>query len=242
MTSTMPTLNAGAVQEPVSRPRDGISRGTKPFHFKFASQKLNWDAILKIDSSRVRREVDIDTLQTVIKNLTYAAVDVSELANFSAARFIHLFQIMQMILQYVLHTQDFLSRTCAQRAKEIKMLTKEVDDVNVAYKQVFALVVLVCLYTTLPWGWSYDWALNDALRSNVHFRRVTTIVSLMAKVLLVWVQQSRLFHQCSFPRAGSPFQEPKHLNPLGLDHIFNQGLRAANFVGFPAAAAVAIGR
>ena len=49
--------------------------------------------------------MDIDTLQSIIKNVTYATVVESELPNFSMQRFVHLFHIMQMILQYVLHTQ-----------------------------------------------------------------------------------------------------------------------------------------
>eukprot|EP00667_Euglena_gracilis_P025245 EG_transcript_29560 len=128
----------GATTPGMPRSRDTGGRAGRPFCFRTAAQRLNFEALFQVDLQRVRREVDVDALQGVIKNLTYAATDPADFAGLSAAHVTHVFRLMQMLLQYVLHTQTLLSQTCDQRAAEGRRLVREVEAGSAAVARLAA--------------------------------------------------------------------------------------------------------
>eukprot|EP01001_Neometanema_parovale_P007718 NODE_4010_length_1129_cov_81.991054_g3817_i0.p1 GENE.NODE_4010_length_1129_cov_81.991054_g3817_i0~~NODE_4010_length_1129_cov_81.991054_g3817_i0.p1 ORF type:complete len:328 (-),score=48.24 NODE_4010_length_1129_cov_81.991054_g3817_i0:5-988(-) len=105
------------------------TRTYKPFAFRSQVRPVDWHAIMAIDTERVCREVDVDSLQSVIKAVTFADLSAAPHASCLA----HLCRLAQLILQYVLHTQEHLADTCARRAREVKSLQSERTQLSAKY-------------------------------------------------------------------------------------------------------------
>lgn len=76
-----PTWSRAQLQStPLNRNSDMNSRAeTQPlrdhFYFKERRGRIDWRLIATVDVNRVAREADIDTLQALIENLTFADID-----------------------------------------------------------------------------------------------------------------------------------------------------------------------
>lgn len=74
---------------------DGIQRG---FYFKPRREKLNWRVINQIDSNKIMDEVDIDTLESITKNLAFARIDLNGLF------------VVYILINYRVQIYDILQR------------------------------------------------------------------------------------------------------------------------------------
>jgi hypothetical protein len=54
------------------------------------------------------RELDVESLQRNLTNITFCDIESEDLGNVDS-NFIKLFRLAQLMLEYVLHSQDFLS-------------------------------------------------------------------------------------------------------------------------------------
>ncbi|KND02813.1 uncharacterized protein SPPG_01894 [Spizellomyces punctatus DAOM BR117] len=74
-----------------------------------------------VDVSRVMKEVDIQTLQDVMENLTYCDIEAEDLR--LDPTYIKLFQLSQLTIEYLLHSQDYL-------LDHRKVLTDQVEELR----------------------------------------------------------------------------------------------------------------
>ena len=70
------------------------------------------------------RELDVDCLQRNLTNLTFCDIESEDLSD-TDPNFIKLFRLAQLMLEYVLHSQDFLTSekdSLDQRAQHLAMV------------------------------------------------------------------------------------------------------------------------
>ncbi len=53
--------------------------------------------------------MDIDTLEGITKNITFARIDTNDLRYFSEDTFVQIFRLAQLIIEYLLYTQNYLA-------------------------------------------------------------------------------------------------------------------------------------
>eukprot|EP01135_Chromosphaera_perkinsii_P007209 Nk52_evm17s745 gene=Nk52_evmTU17s745 len=86
-------------QEEVQMPR---------FYFKPRREKIDWRALASCDLERIMREVDVNMLQHQLENVTFCDVDAEDW-RYADPQFIKLFKLSQLIIEYLLYSQEFLA-------------------------------------------------------------------------------------------------------------------------------------
>ncbi|KAJ3042453.1 Zinc finger protein dzip1 [Rhizophlyctis rosea] len=101
-------------------PRRDRDRGLLDgFYFKRRRERLNWRVIGGVSVERIvkdvsfcRREVwvDIMALQDTMENITFCDIEAEDM-RCADPNFIKLFQLAQLMIEYLLHSQDYLADT-----------------------------------------------------------------------------------------------------------------------------------
>lgn len=69
--------------------------------------RINWRQLMNVDLDRVVKEIDLQTLETLLNNVTYANLDRDDLERLGDQHFVKLFRIAQLTIEYLLYTQDY---------------------------------------------------------------------------------------------------------------------------------------
>ncbi|KAJ8329817.1 hypothetical protein O5D80_002011 [Batrachochytrium dendrobatidis] len=77
------------------------------FHFKRRRERLNWRMLASVNVEKIMEELDIDALQDIMKNITFCDIEAEDLRCIDS-NFVKLFQLSQLIVEFLLHSQDFL--------------------------------------------------------------------------------------------------------------------------------------
>ncbi|KAI8921456.1 Iguana/Dzip1-like DAZ-interacting protein N-terminal-domain-containing protein [Entophlyctis helioformis] len=97
------------------------------FFFRRRRERLNWRMLAAIDADRVMRDVDVPALQEIMENVTFCDIDAEDL-RYIDPNFVKLFRLAQMMIEYLLHSQDYLAD---QRAE----LRQELDELRLIHRQ-----------------------------------------------------------------------------------------------------------
>jgi hypothetical protein len=81
----------------------------KKFRFQKRNGRLDLRGLREIDVSKVINEMDVDTLQRYLENLTYSEVCADDFRLYSEDCLVRLFQVAQLTLEYLLNVQDTLA-------------------------------------------------------------------------------------------------------------------------------------
>ncbi|KAI9179735.1 hypothetical protein H9P43_005065 [Blastocladiella emersonii ATCC 22665] len=101
---------AGAAAAPLPAP--------PPFHFRKRRDRVNWRVLASVDVVRVQRDADTATLQDVIDNIAFCDLDSEDL-RYTDSNFVKLFQLAQLIIEYLLHCQSILEQSEADLARQL---------------------------------------------------------------------------------------------------------------------------
>jgi zinc finger protein DZIP1 len=77
------------------------------FRDRLGGGRINWRQLMNVDLDRVVKEIDLQTLETLLNNLTYANLDKDDLDRLGDAHFVKLFRLSQLTIEYLLYTQDY---------------------------------------------------------------------------------------------------------------------------------------
>lgn len=77
------------------------------FKDRAAGGRINWRQLMNVDLEKVTKEIDLQTLETLLNNVTYANLDRDDLERLGDQHFIKLFRISQLTIEYLLYTQDY---------------------------------------------------------------------------------------------------------------------------------------
>lgn len=90
----------------------------KKFTFQPRRGQLDLRKITKLDVDRIAREVDIDSLQEVLENMTFSSISQEDLNLYSDDCFLRLFQTAQLTLEYLLNVQNLLASNLNSLARK----------------------------------------------------------------------------------------------------------------------------
>jgi zinc finger protein DZIP1 len=82
--------------------------GPNGFFFQQRRGHLNLRSLASIDLEKLVREVDVDLLQLHIENLTFCNLKEEDLKYMTDPQVVKLFKISQLIIEYLLYSQDSL--------------------------------------------------------------------------------------------------------------------------------------
>ena len=94
------------------------------FQFQPRVGKINWRKIADVDLSLLSSTVNVDLLQELIENITFADVTESDLSYFTDSYFLKLFRIAQLTIEYLLFVQNFLSTSFAETNEKLQKVVE----------------------------------------------------------------------------------------------------------------------
>lgn len=102
------------------------------FEFVRGNERLDWGILVSIDIDRLLLDPSVEALQRIVKNLAYAQIHRDEAAMFNPDHVVHLLRLYQVIVQYVIYSQDCLAKLnsgfsdrCEEAQKRIKELEEQ---------------------------------------------------------------------------------------------------------------------
>ncbi|KAJ3246644.1 Zinc finger protein dzip1 [Chytriomyces hyalinus] len=104
---------------PSANTKDVYSGLTTGFYFKRRTERLDWRLLASLQVDRVQREVDILALQEIMENVTFCDLD-SEDIRYVDPNFVKLIKIAQLIIEYLIHTQDYLAASQGALSKDLQ--------------------------------------------------------------------------------------------------------------------------
>jgi hypothetical protein len=89
----------------------------KDFFFRRRHGQLDWHKLCRLDLQQVVRDVDVDALQDNIDHVTFADITEQDMYYLNETNFIQLFRLCQLMIEYLINSQNFILRREA-KAKE----------------------------------------------------------------------------------------------------------------------------
>ena len=98
------------------------------FYFKSRQGKLNIKELSRINVDSVIKSADIGILQSYLENLTFSMVDETDLRGCTDGDVVKLFRIAQLVMEYLLHTQDQLLTGLSSLANKYNSKKNEINE------------------------------------------------------------------------------------------------------------------
>ncbi|KAG5483300.1 hypothetical protein LSCM1_04842 [Leishmania martiniquensis] len=80
------------------------------FEFVQGNERLDWRVLVSIDVERLLKSTNVETLQRIVENIAFSRVTRDEASLFSPDHVLHLFQLCQLVIQYLVYSQDILAK------------------------------------------------------------------------------------------------------------------------------------
>ncbi|TPP53507.1 Iguana/Dzip1-like DAZ-interacting protein N-terminal family protein [Leishmania donovani] len=117
------------------------------FEFVQGNERLDWGVLVSIDVERLMKSTTVDTLQRIVENIAFSRVTRDEAALFTPDHILHLFQLCQVVIQYLVYSQEILAeinvklndRMEEQQAAALEqeaLLQRLSDESNLLKKQI----------------------------------------------------------------------------------------------------------
>eukprot|EP00794_Sanderia_malayensis_P011076 gene11076-12244_t len=113
------------------------------FSFQKRHGRIDWKKLAAVDVGKITREIDIQTLQDNIAHVAFCDIE-NELSNRNSdPNFIKLFQLSQLLIEYLLHSQEYLQGYITQIESQMRNtiqdqsgLRNEIEKKGNAYKNL----------------------------------------------------------------------------------------------------------
>ncbi|XP_019850737.1 PREDICTED: zinc finger protein DZIP1L-like [Amphimedon queenslandica] len=103
-------------------------RGTFTFRRRWAN--VDWRALSGVDVDKIAQTVDVQTLQNNILHVTFCNVENEEFRNVDI-NFIKLFRLAQLIIEYLLHTQQYLTDQLQVLQEQLHITGQELQSTRI---------------------------------------------------------------------------------------------------------------
>lgn len=97
----------------------------KSFAFRKRYEKLDWRRIASIDTDAISRTLDFNALQDNIMNITFCNLEAELDVRLVDPNFVKIFKLAQMIIEYLLHSQEFLTSKLSGFESRLKQAEQE---------------------------------------------------------------------------------------------------------------------
>lgn len=115
------------------------------FSFGRRQENVDWRMLASVDVDRIQRDMDVKTLQDNIMHITFCNIEAElGMQGFGYdTNFIKMFKLAQLIIEYLLHSQQFLSasldsenRTLKESMEVAQKAKEELEERKEAYKKL----------------------------------------------------------------------------------------------------------
>lgn len=100
------------------------------FQFVQGSERLDWGVLVSIDIQRLIKDTNVDTLQRVVENIAFARLTRDEAAMFTPDHFIHLYTLCQLVIQYLVCSQECLAKINVKLNERMQESQQGVDSLK----------------------------------------------------------------------------------------------------------------
>ncbi|KAI5070524.1 hypothetical protein GOP47_0014867 [Adiantum capillus-veneris] len=87
---------------------DSTKPAAPPFCFQRRCARIDWRTLHALDVDQIIREIDVNKLESVLDTIAFGDVQGEDTRNFTEANFVKLFRLSQLMVEYLLHTQEVL--------------------------------------------------------------------------------------------------------------------------------------
>ena len=101
--------------------------GLKAFTFAPRTQKLNWRALSQVNLDKVKREVNIDTLQEYLEMVAFANAAGADVSQYADPNFVKVFQLAQLMIEYSLYSQEVIDEARLNLQQEFETQKAKAD-------------------------------------------------------------------------------------------------------------------
>ncbi|XP_064393960.1 cilium assembly protein DZIP1L-like isoform X3 [Halichondria panicea] len=96
------------------------------FAFRKRWGQIDWRSLASVDVDRIAREMDFQSLQQNIMNVTFCNIESEEFHNVDH-NFTKLFRLAQLIIEYLLHCQQYLSEQATEFEQKVQENQQELE-------------------------------------------------------------------------------------------------------------------
>ncbi|TNN13984.1 Zinc finger protein isoform 1 [Schistosoma japonicum] len=98
-----------------------------PISFRKRTEKIDWKLLASIDVNRIASRVDIESLQEILSFVTFCDITTEVDTRYVDNNLIKLFQLAQLLIEYLLYSQDYLTTTIGSLKEENNELYKNCE-------------------------------------------------------------------------------------------------------------------
>ncbi|KAK4475018.1 hypothetical protein MN116_002116 [Schistosoma mekongi] len=113
--------NSGRVSSPQ------YAQQLPPISFRKRTEKIDWKLLASIDVNRIASRVDIESLQEILSSVTFCDITTEVDSRYVDNNLIKLFQLAQLLIEYLLYSQDYLTTTIDSLKEENNELHKNYE-------------------------------------------------------------------------------------------------------------------
>ncbi|XP_052784003.1 cilium assembly protein DZIP1L-like isoform X2 [Mya arenaria] len=107
---------------------DGPGQNGRGFAFRKRYEKIDWRRIASIDIDNVARTLDFNALQDNIMNITFCNLEGELDIRMVDPNFIKIFKLAQLSIEYLLHSQEYLTSKLSSVDGALKKSNEEHDE------------------------------------------------------------------------------------------------------------------
>ncbi|XP_037089731.1 zinc finger protein DZIP1L-like [Pollicipes pollicipes] len=100
------------------------------FQFRRREEKLDWKKLAALDVDQITKTVDYKALQDSIRQVTYCDATKEFDAATADPNLVKVFRLSQLIIEYLLQSQDFLANNLANVEQRLNSTLEELDAAN----------------------------------------------------------------------------------------------------------------
>ncbi|CAH8671520.1 unnamed protein product [Schistosoma bovis] len=108
-------------------PSPQYTQHVPPILFRKRTEKIDWKRLASIDVNRITKDVDIESLQEILSSVTFCDITNEIDTRYVDNNLIKLFQLAQLLVEYLLYSQDYLTTTIDSLKEENNELHKNCD-------------------------------------------------------------------------------------------------------------------
>ncbi|VDL56876.1 unnamed protein product [Hymenolepis diminuta] len=97
------------------------------FFFRKRIERIDWKRLASVDVRKVTSQMDIDVLQENLLSVAFCDIDSEIDTRYADSNLVKLFQLAQLLIEYLLYSQDYLTNTVDSLRREIVNVKKEAD-------------------------------------------------------------------------------------------------------------------
>ncbi|XP_022237961.1 zinc finger protein DZIP1L-like isoform X2 [Limulus polyphemus] len=109
----------------------GVSGSTKPqLSFQKRCGYVDWKKLASVDVDQVARNLDFRALQENISNVTFCNIESEVIPGSVDPNFLKLFKLAQLMIEYLLHSQEYLTEVLQVIEEKHEQTSKELSELQ----------------------------------------------------------------------------------------------------------------